>query len=162
VTILKTPLRPATALLLGTIAVGVLDIAFAITRAGLRGVPPGRVLQSIAAGLLGRAAYDGGAATVLLGTLLHFSIAATVVATYYFASRRLAALVRHPFLLGGAYGIGVFAVMNFIVIPLSAITAGPRSLGQMLPGIAIHILGVGIPAAVVARAVPLNREGSTA
>jgi hypothetical protein len=149
-----TILKPTPALLLGTLAVGVLDGAFALIRAALNGVPAQRVMQSIAAGLLGRPAYEGGVATALLGVLLHFFIAAIVVLTYFGASRRLPLLTRHPLRCGALYGLLVFGVMNFIVIPLSAVTLGPRTLARMLPGIIIHILGVGLPAALVAESVP--------
>lgn len=145
---------PVRAVLLGTLAVGVLDGAFAIIRAAWKGVSAERVLQSIAAGLLGRSAYEGGTATALAGAGLHFFIAGTVVLTYFLASRRLGVLTDRPYLAGAVYGTGVFVVMNFVVIPLSALSVGPRSLGQMIPGILIHIFGVGLPAALAARAVP--------
>jgi hypothetical protein len=142
------------ALLLGTLAVGVLDGGFAIIRAASKGVPAERVLQSIAAGLLGRPAYEGGTSTALVGAGLHFFIAGMVVLTYFLASRRLTVLTARPILAGAVYGVGVFVVMNFVVIPLSAISVGPRPLAQMIPGILIHVFGVGLPAALAARAVP--------
>ena len=149
------PVRPLQAVALGTLAVGILDITFAIVRAGMNGVPAARVMQSIAAGLLGKASYQGGAATVLLGTLLHFFIAGMVVLVYFLASRRVRALAEQPVLYGALYGLVVFAVMNFVVIPLSALAPGPRTLARMVPGILVHLLGVGLPAAFAARAVPL-------
>ena len=51
------------ALALGTLTVGVLDLLDAVIFFGLRGVPATAILQSIASGLLGPAAFDGGAAT---------------------------------------------------------------------------------------------------
>src|SRR6476661_2493078 len=45
---------------------------------------------AIAAGLLGRQAFHGGAGTYILGVLLHFFIAFSAAAVYYGASRRLA------------------------------------------------------------------------
>lgn len=147
-------LKPVTAILYGAVAVGVLDGVFAVIRAGLKGTPPTRVFQSIAAALLGAPAYEGGIATALLGVGLHFVIATGVVLAYFLASRRLQILTAQPLLLGGLYGIAVFVAMNFVVIPLSAISMGKRSLLLMIPGILIHIFGVGIPAALAARAVP--------
>lgn len=44
---------------------------------------------SIAGGLLGRRAFDGGIATYVLGVLLHFFIAFSAAAVYYASSRRL-------------------------------------------------------------------------
>jgi hypothetical protein len=56
------PPRALESILLGGLAVGVQDILDAITFSAIRsGTPPARVLQSVAAGLLGRdAAFGGG------------------------------------------------------------------------------------------------------
>ena len=140
------------ALLLGGLTVGVLDGLDAVVFFGLRGVTPMRVMQSIASGLLGKQAFQGGIATAALGVLLHFGIALAVVAVYYLASRRLPALSRHPVALGPVYGLLVYGVMNFLVIPLSAAVTGPRTLPVVINGVLIHALGVGLPAAVFARA----------
>lgn len=145
---------------LGALTVGVLDILDAFVFVGLRGVPLIRVPQGIAAGLLGReAARAGGLSTAALGMLLHFCIATTVVATYFFASRRLPFLVRRPWLYGPLYGLVVWGVMNFVVIPLSAIPSGPRALSGIINGILIHLVGVGLPSALFARAA-LAREAA--
>jgi hypothetical protein len=57
------------------------------------------------------------------------------------------------------YGLAVYGVMNYVVIPMSAI--GPRTAPTPLPvlanGLLIHAFGVGVPAALVARAAS-NRE----
>jgi hypothetical protein len=69
------------------------------------------------------------------------------------AARRLSGLTLQPWVYGPLYGLLVYAVMNFIVIPLSAISArGPRSTSALLNGLLIHALGVGLPAALSARA----------
>jgi hypothetical protein len=132
--------------------VGVLDLADALIFFGARGVPPRAVLQSIASGLMGRAAYRGGAATAALGTLLHCGIALAVVVTYYVASRRLPELVRRPWLYGPLYGLVVYGVMNYVVLPVSAAVVGPPSLAVVINGLLIHLLGVGLPSALAARA----------
>ena len=69
------------AILFGTLAVGVLDLADALIFFGLRGARPIRIFQSIAAGLLGRASFSGGVPTALLGVILHFFIAFLIVTT---------------------------------------------------------------------------------
>jgi hypothetical protein len=142
----------ARALIFGALTVGTLDILDAIAFSAFRGVAPTRVLQSIAAGLLGRAAYAGGAWTALVGTALHYCIASVVVATYFLASRRLPSLTRHALLLGPLYGLLVWVVMNYVVIPLSAITMPPLTAARLLNGLGIHALGVGLPSAWWARA----------
>ena len=142
------------AILLGTLAVGILDITDAFVFFWLRsGVRPVRILQSIAAGLLGReAAVAGGLSTAALGLALHFFIAFMIVLTYFVASRLWPVLRRQAVAGGILYGLVVWGVMNAVVLPLSA--APPR--GSMPPevllnGWLIHAFGVGLPAALAAR-----------
>lgn len=137
----------------GTLAVGILDIADAFGFFWFRsGVRPMRILQSIAAGLLGReAAVAGGHATAMLGLGLHFFIAFMIVLTYHLASRRVRALTAHPVVFGVPYGLAVYVVMNFIVLPLSAAPPRTAATGAVLVnGVLIHVFGVGLPAALSA------------
>jgi hypothetical protein len=142
------------ALIVGTLAIGTLDIADAFIFFGLRGVGPVRILQSIAAGLLGRDAFTGGAGTAILGACLHFFIAFCIAATYLFASRRLAFLREHPLVCGPVYGIAVYLVMNLVVLPLSAAGGGFPSGAVLANGVLIHIFGVGLPASIIASRFP--------
>jgi uncharacterized membrane protein YagU involved in acid resistance len=155
------PHRVLRAILLGGAVAGAADILYAFAFFGARGAPPERILQSIASGLLGQTAYAGGTATALLGLVLHFGIATVAAATFVLASRRLPGLVRHPFLAGAAFGLGVFVVMNFVVVPLSAfprkVTWPPLVLATSL---AVHMYGVGVPIAWFARAA--HRPSATA
>ena len=145
------------AILVGGLIVGTLDIADALIFFGLRGVSSLQILQSIASGLLGRAAYDGGWKTAALGLLLHFCIATSVVAVFVLASRRMRWLVRAPWITGPLYGIAVWLVMYFIVLPLSAAGAPTFRTVTVINGLLIHMLGVGLPSALVARAVKIVR-----
>jgi hypothetical protein len=140
------------AVIIGGVVAGALDIidAFAFSYAW-RGVEPPRVLQAIASGLIGRAAFDGGASTALLGLLLHFFIACTVAAVYGVASLRLRVLVTHAIVMGLAYGIAVYFVMQYIVLPLSAFRGGAPAWPSIVNGILIHALGVGLPIALIVR-----------
>ena len=146
------PLSTAGALVTGTLMVGVLDILDAFIFFGLRGARPVGILQSIASGVLGRAAYQGGLRTAALGLLLHFVIAFGVVATYLLATRLIPALNRRSWLYGLLYGVVVYAVMNLVVVPLSAaaLGTGPTPLVVRVNGVLIHMFGVGLPAALVA------------
>ncbi len=141
---------PAHAVLLGGLTVAVLDGLDALVFFGLRGVSPARLFQGIASGLLGRSAFEGGMATAFLGVLIHFFIAFAVVITYHFAARRIPRLTRRPLIYGPLYGLLVYGVMNFIIIPLSAIGARSPSTAVLLNGLLIHALGVGLPAALSA------------
>ena len=147
-------MRLPRAILAGIVAVAVLDILEPIIFYGFRGVAPIRIFQSVASGLLGREAYAGGIPSALLGAGLHVFIASVVVIVYWLASRRLPVLTERPLLCGVLYGLAVYAVMNFVVIPLSAIGGGLRvpQLPALLNGIFAHVVCVGPPSAFAARA----------
>lgn len=130
--------------------VGAMDITSAIVLTLLRGGTIMRLMQFISSGLLGKSAFQGGLATATLGLALHFLIAFSLVAVFYFASRKLAFLRQYPVPSGIAYGLIVFAVMNLIVLPLSAAT--PRhSLSGDLIQIAIHMFIIGLPTSLLIR-----------
>jgi hypothetical protein len=150
--------RPAwaTVLIAGLIA-GALDILAAFAVYGRLGAMPVRVLQSVARGLIGARAITGGLATASLGLALHFFIACGAAAVYYAASRRWPALNRRPVVSGVVYGVIVWVVMNYVVVPLSAIGRGPVLSTVTAIIIVVHMLFVGLPIAlVVSRAA---REG---
>lgn len=147
----REPAGAARAILLGGLVVGVLDGLDAVVFFGIRGVAPIRIFQSIAGGVMGRAAFTGGIRTALLGVAFHFFIATTIVAIYYAVSRKIGALIRHPVPYGIAYGLVVYAVMNLVVLPLSSAGNRPPTLPGLLNGLAIHALGVGLPSALFAR-----------
>ena len=136
------------AIIYGGLVVGILDALDAIIFFGLRsGATPQRIFQSIASGWLGRASIQSGMRTAALGVFFHFLIAFTVVAAYCFASRQLPALASHPVLYGIGYGLVVYAVMNLVVVPLSNAGKAPFVWPVFINGIAIHMFGVGLPAA---------------
>jgi uncharacterized membrane protein YagU involved in acid resistance len=124
---------------------GLLDCLYATILWGfILGHNPAGIWQSVASGLLGKASYDGGSATVLLGLALHFFIAFLMALVYVLASRRLPVLTARPVLMGVLYGLVLYLVMNFVVVPLSAI--GPRfptSLKSVVLPLLPHILFVG-------------------
>jgi hypothetical protein len=131
------------AILVGGLIAGTLDAAAAFYSFGW-GMPRG-----IAGGLLGRSAFQGGAATWILGLALHFFIAISAAAVYYAASRRLKFLAESPVVCGMFYGIAVFLVMNLIVLPLSAFHfRGPFQYAALVQGILIHMFFVGLPIAL--------------
>jgi len=132
-------------------AVGLLDILKPIVFTVARGGSATRVLQSIASGALGREAYQGGPTTALLGLGLHFFIAFTVFAVYYFASRRIPLLVSRALVLGPLYGVAVHCFMQFVVIPLSAIGPIKASPAVFFEGLLTHVVCVGLPTGLVVR-----------
>lgn len=109
---------------------------------------------SIAAGLVGPRALEGGAPAYALGILLHYFIAFGAAAVYWAASRRLRFLAEHPLLCGLTFGAYVDLFMRLVVLPLSAFHAhGPYSYADLAQGIAIHMLTVGLPIAYGVRRI---------
>ena len=106
----------------------------------------------IAAGLLGRQAFNGGAGTYILGVCLHFFIACSAAAIYYAASRKLIFLREHPLVCGLFFGGAVQEVMNLVVLPLSALhSRGPFTLHDLILGLAVHMVVIGLPVAFSVR-----------
>jgi hypothetical protein len=156
--------RAARVILLAGAVAGTLDLTGAIVVSWLRAnVEPIRVMQSIAAGLLGADSYTGGAATAVLGTALHYMIATSWAAIFYAASRRVKFLTKRWFVAGPLYGIGVYAFMNFVVLPLSAVAKRPFVLELALVILAVHMVCVGLPIALaVRRFAPLRPPAGAA
>jgi uncharacterized membrane protein YagU involved in acid resistance len=144
-----------------TLVAGVLDISSAFALAYPKGVGPIRVLQGVAAGLIGReSAVKGGMATAGLGLAIHFFIALVVATVFYLASRKLVFLTRHPVVSGLLYGAAVYGVMYWIVMPLAYPVVHP-SLSRDLTAICVHMLLIGLPIALIVRRFSSTQSSST-
>jgi len=109
------------------------------------------MLQSVAAGLLGEASFEGGGATAALGLVLHYLIAVSMSVVYYLAARRWPLLRRRAVPCGAAYGLLLYAVMNYVVVPLSAAGPGSKDALWIALSIAARVFLVGIPIALFTR-----------
>jgi len=143
--------RALTTAAIGGGIAGLLDCIYATVVWGfILGDDPAGVWQSVAAGLLGKASYQGGHATAVLGLALHFFIAFVMALVYVLASRRLPVLTARPLLMGVLYGAVLFIVMNFVVVPLSAIGFHAPKLMGAIRTLIPHVLFVGPAIALVA------------
>jgi hypothetical protein len=140
------------AILWGGLIAGAIDIATAIVNTMIHGGQPMRMLQGIAYALIGACSFKGGWATAGLGLLLHFIIAFGAAAAYVLVSRKLSVMVREPVVCGLLYGVPVYLVTNYVIVPMSRI-------GRMLPvsaegvaiGLIVLMVGVGLPIALMTR-----------
>lgn len=143
----------AFAILVGGLIAGAIDITYAVGFSAYRGVAPARILQSVASGLLGSPAYQGGAATAALGLLLHFLLMLIIAAIFYVASLRLRFLVARPVLWGAIYGFLVYWVMNLVVLPLSGFPSTVKFVPVVvITSLIVHAFGIGVPIALASRA----------
>lgn len=147
---------PLAYVLAGGAIAGTLDIAYACVFWAVKaGVPARRILQSVAAGLLGEASFRGGAATAALGLFLQYVIALSMAVAYYLVARRWPLLRRRALACGAAYGLVLYGVMNYVVVPLSAARGGSRDPLWVGLSVAVHVAFVGVPIALaVRRAIP--------
>ena len=146
--------------LTGGLVAGTFDITYACTFWALtRGVAPKRVFQSVASGLLGDASFTGGWPTALLGLALHYFLATSMAVTYYLFARHWPELWQRPWRYGPLYGVLLYGIMNYIVVPLSAANAGSRNLVWVLLSVAVHAFLIGTPCALFARRAMLSRAG---
>ena len=109
------------AILWGGLVAGTIDIGAASMISGLS---PIRIMKIVAGGLLGRSAYDGDASIAMIGMLLQWGMSLVIAAIFVFAAHRLPALLRRWITSGIAYGVVTYFVMNYVVVPLSALGKG--------------------------------------
>lgn len=134
--------HPVTAILVGGFVAGTIDIGAACLISLLS---PVFILHVVASGLIGHdAAFNGGLQTAALGMLLQWAMSLVIAAVYVTASAFLPVLTRRWVTFGLLYGVGIYIVMNFVVVPLSALHAWPhltvRSVG--LNGLAMLLFGL--------------------
>ncbi len=145
------------AVLLGGSVAGLLDILFAISFAVYNGGTPVRLLQTVASGLLGTAAFAGGAPTAVLGLALHFAMSFLWAGAFLALARVLSMLTRRPVVSGIAFGAVVFFAMRLIVLPLSAFPY-PVSFKPLATALDLlsHTLLFGVPIAWAVQRAILN------
>jgi hypothetical protein len=140
------------AICLATLTCGLFDAAAASAQASTLGIPIQRVWQGVASGILGPRAFERGWAAAL-GVALHFVISFIISTIYVLTALRLPFLLQRALLAGALYGIAVFLVMNFIVLPLSRRPRRPFNLKFAATQFVIHIVIVGWSIALSARHV---------
>jgi uncharacterized membrane protein YagU involved in acid resistance len=109
--------RYARPVLTGGLIAGTIDIGAACLISKLA---PIIILQAIASGVLGKASFRMGVPAATLGLVLQWAMSLLIAAIFAFGSSRLPIVRRSWIASGVAYGVVVFFVMNFVVVPLSA------------------------------------------
>jgi hypothetical protein len=141
--------RPLSAIFAAGLLCGVMDITAAFLTLAPKGISPRQILQGIASGLIGPPSFRGGWTTSALGLAIHFLIAFTAAAVFYVASRKIPALLGHPWLAGAGYALVVYGFMYWVVIPLDHLRSKPVTLSGTVIAIVTHIICVGLPISLV-------------
>lgn len=141
------------ALLLAALITGTLDALSAIVTYTLRGGrQPARIFRFIASGVFGKQATAGGTDMIVYGVLFHYFIAFCFTCSFFIGYPRLPFLRRSPWLVGIAYGLFIWTIMNGVVVPLSRTTPLTYTWSGVLIGIGVLIIAIGLPVTFLARA----------
>ena len=135
---------------IATAIAGTLDILAAIISTLIAGKAPIHMLQSVASGPLGAVALTS-PAYAAAGLLTHFAIMACMVTAYMVVAQRSRLLLDRPILAGALYGILLWLVMYWVVMPLRFHAPHPSQLVPIAKQLFSHIILVGIPIGLVAR-----------
>lgn len=147
----RAPSPLATILAAGCIAAA-LDLLFAFTFYGIRnGISPQRILQTIGSGIFGRDSFTMGWESAAVGFVCHFAILIVAAAMYWYAAGRMRWMNRQALACGLAFGVAVYVVMNFVVVPLSAAPKFQRTLVPTIGELCSHLFFVGLPIAFLVR-----------
>jgi hypothetical protein len=140
--------RPALrGILLGGFFAGLVDFIYPSVKAAMAGNSWMGPWKGVAGGLLGQRAQAGGAEMVLLGASLHWLICFGAAAILYFVVSRVKWLPRQWLALGVIHGVAVLLVMNYVILPLSAIGKSIYPLENLHVSAFFHTLLVGWPTA---------------
>jgi uncharacterized membrane protein YagU involved in acid resistance len=133
---------------LGGFIAGTIDIGAA---AVINKVSPYIILQAIAGGVLGKASFSAGTPAALLGLLLQWAMSLLIAWLFVFATRALPVLKQRWRAAGLAYGVVIFFVMNYVVVPLSALKHTPHFTAARFIENMIAMLLFGVIVAFFAR-----------
>jgi hypothetical protein len=144
----------ARAMVVGGWVAGTIDVGAASL---INWLSPAIILRAIASGLLGKSSFDGGAKTAILGYALQCGMSILIAAVFVTAARSLSFLRARWILAGSAFGVVVFFVMEYVVVPLSAVGQAPHfHIASFLENLLAMIV-FGIIIAYFARARSMSR-----
>lgn len=113
---------------------------------------PVAVLHYVASGAFGDQAYEGGISMALWGLFFHFLIAFAFTGLFFLLYRYWPAFRRAGIFICVIYGVFMWSVTQFLVIPLSRIPdGGTIHLANAAVAIGILVVCISIPLYYVAR-----------
>jgi uncharacterized membrane protein YagU involved in acid resistance len=115
---------------------GTIDIGAACT---INMVGPGPILRFIASGLLGTP-LPHETWVYCLGMGLQWMMSVIIAAIFVIAASKIPALLRRWIAAGIAYGIVVYFVMTFVVVPLSKAKSGHVTMTSFVENLLAMIL----------------------
>jgi hypothetical protein len=148
----KKPGFPIKWWLLAGLVAGTLDATAASLSYFIRtGNKPARVWKFVASGVFGKSASTGGNKMVIAGLCFHYLIAFLFATFFFLIYPHLKFPSKNIVVTGLLYGIFVWGVMAFIVVPMSNTVQLPFNLKSAIIGALILMFCVGLPIALFAK-----------
>jgi len=129
---------------------GTLDILSAFVFGGMKDVGPGQILRYVASGPFGDSMRDGGLAAAALGLAVHYALMAIMVTLFFVIASRIEFVRRQWLLSGPLYGIAIYLIMYWVVVPARFGTMPKTDYWSVGNALFSHIVCVGLPMAFIA------------
>lgn len=117
------------------------------------------VFRNIASGIFGEAAMTGGEIMIVYGILLHYLIALCFTIVWFISYPLFNSILRYKIVIALFYGIVTWAVMEFVVQPLSNTPKHPFYVSGAITGCVILIFTVGLTITLMAHAYYYKIKG---
>jgi len=142
----------STAIITTGLVAGTMDITAACVQFFiLTGKGPALVLNFISSSIVGsEVANSGGVMWSVTGLLMHYSIAFGWTILFYFLYSRISLLRGNKIVVGLFYGIFVWIMMNFVLVPLTQIGYRPFNLPSAAVACTIIMVCIGLPVSLLA------------
>ena len=136
----------ATGFLAGTLDALTASVQFLISSGGKN---PALVFRYVASGVFGKDAFTSDLLTMAsFGLFFHYCIALTYTAFYFLVLAKLFPLIKHKIISGICYGLAVWAMMKFVVLPLSKGPPNPSTFTKSIVAATILVLMIGLPISI--------------
>ena len=132
--------------------VGTLDILAALIQVYSKTQKsPIVVLNFIASGVFGKEAFSGGTKMAAYGLFFHYLIAFGFTLLFFVLYPKLKGIISNKLALGIVYGLFIWLVMQFLIVPLSQAPPMKLSVQGAVTAILILIVCIGIPLSWLAK-----------
>jgi len=117
------------------------------------------VFRYVASGIFGTAALTGGGVMIAYGILLHYLIALLFTIAWFLSYPFFNSIMRYKVIIAIFYGIVTWAVMEFIVLPLSHVAKHSFDITNAVTGCVILIFTIGLTITLMAHAYYYKIKG---
>ena len=149
----------ASAILVSGLIAGTLDGLAAIIQYMAGGKKnPEVIFKYIASGVFGRKAFTGGVPMITWGIVFHYIIALGFTGFFFWLYPAFSSIGKHPILSGLLYGIIVWAIMRFVILPLSLVQLQPFQFSKAIVPVLIIMFCVGLPVSLLANKYYLYKK----